>query len=56
MFLRAALRNYQLDVEIVKKWPGLKLSQNKAFMGPSYQMVGLSAIEWIFLTIVVPEA
>ena len=28
--LRAAPRKYQLDVEIVKKWPGLKLSQNKA--------------------------
>ena len=24
--LRAAPRKYQLDVEIVKKWPGLKLS------------------------------
>ena len=28
--LRAAPRNYQLDEEIVKKWPGLKLGQNKA--------------------------
>ena len=28
--LRAAPRKYQLDVEIVQKWPGLKLSQNKA--------------------------
>ena len=28
--LRAAPRKYQLDEEIVKKWPGLKLSQNKA--------------------------
>ena len=28
--LRAAPRNYQLDEEMVKKWPGLKLSQNKA--------------------------
>ena len=28
--LRATPRKYQLDVEIVKKWPGLKLSQNKA--------------------------
>ena len=28
--LRPAPRKYQLDVEIVKKLPGLKLSQNKA--------------------------
>ena len=28
--LRVAPRNYQLDEEIVKKWPGLKLGQNKA--------------------------
>ena len=31
--IRAAPRNYQLDAEIGKKWPGLKLSQNKAY-GP----------------------
>ena len=29
--IRAAPRNYQLDAEIGKKWPGLKLSQNKAY-------------------------
>ena len=29
-FLRAASRNYQLQVEIVKKWPPLKLRQNEA--------------------------
>ena len=28
--LRATTRNYQLDMEIAKKWPGLKLSRNKA--------------------------
>ena len=28
--LGAAPRKYQLNVEIVEKWPGLKLSQNKA--------------------------
>ena len=28
--LRATPRKYQLDVEIVKKRPGLNLSQNKA--------------------------
>ena len=30
LHLRAVPRKYQLDVEIVKKCPGLKLSQNKA--------------------------
>ena len=34
--LRAAPRNYQLDAEKVKKLPGLKLSQNKAY-GPYLQ-------------------
>ena len=29
-YLRATPRNYQLHVEIVKKWPPLKLSQNEA--------------------------
>ena len=41
VFLRAVPRKYQLDVEIVKKWPGLKLSQN---MGPTYKIIGLSTI------------
>ena len=34
--LRAAPRNYQLDAEKVKKLPGLKLSQIKAY-GPYLQ-------------------
>ena len=56
--LRAAPRNYQLDAEKVKKLPGLKLSQNKAY-GPYLQnrWFKYDRVNNIFLTnFLLPEA